>query len=103
VAALAMTVIFLEVFLGRVSSWGIYLALVFCAAGYFTSDMVTSKFGGYFQTPEEQATRRRFAIIPTLFVFYRGTDFRRNVFDAVVLGAALIIVASLVLVPEPRE
>jgi hypothetical protein len=103
-AALAMGVILFEVCFQKETSWGVYAALAACAAGYFMGDMVTVRGGGgYFLTPEEQATRRRFAIIPTLLLLYKGTDFRQTNFHIVVLCVALVIVTLLVLIPEPAE
>ena len=104
-AALGMCVILFEVFFQKVVSWGVYIALIVCAAGYFTGDMVTTKFGGgYFLTPEERASRRRLMSIPTLLVFYKGTRFSQgNAVYVLVLSIALFTVTLLVLVPEPRE
>jgi hypothetical protein len=54
-------------------------------------------------TPRQQATRRRWAIVPALLVLCRGTDFRLAPVNAVILVSAGLAFAVLILVPEPRE
>jgi len=103
-AAVAMYAILLDILTCDVISWGIYVAIVICAGGYFTGDVATTGFGGYALTKHQQVLHRRWAIVPALFVFYRWTDFRRgNLLCTLTLSVALIMVLVLILIPEPAE
>ena len=93
-----------EVALDRVRSWGILVALVVIAVGYLSGPYLTTKFGGEIDlTPAQQATRRRWAIVPALLFLFKGTDFHVEPFHAYFLVFAGSLFALLILVPEPRE
>jgi hypothetical protein len=102
----AIIVILLEIMFTGVRSWGILVALVFVATGYLSDGpYMSTRFGGEIElTPSQQATRRRWAIVPAIVVLFKGTDFRQS--DsvlAVILVLAGLVFALLILVPEPRE
>ena len=102
-AAGAMAVLLLEVLWQRVS-WGLYVALAVGVAGYFQGDVAANKFGGYALTRSGQAARRRLSMVPALWVFYWGTDFRNgDPWHLAVQSAALVGALILILVPEPGE
>ena len=105
IIAAAMSVILLEISFRKVTGWGIYPGLICCAAGYFMGDFVTTRFGGgYFLDPSAAAFRRRTVILPALYIFGRGIDFKQeNVYYISTFSLAFLIVALLTLVPEPRE
>jgi len=99
----AIVVVLLEVLFKGVHSWGIYFALLIVAGAYLSSPFLVTGGAGIALTPRQQATRRRWAIVPALLVLYKGTDFRVAPVNAVILVSAGLSFALLVLVPEPRE
>ena len=102
-AAIAMYTILADLLFGDVRSWGIYGALLVGVVGYFTGNIVTTGFGSYEISETQQAWHRRFAIVPALLLFYKGTDFHGNLAGTFVLSASLVVVLILILVPEPSQ
>lgn len=103
-AAVAMYAILSEILWCKVNSWGIYVALLIGAGGYFTGDIVATRVGAYQRTKNQKILHRRLTIIPALLFFYRGTDFRHgNLICTLVLSVALALVLVLILIPEPAE
>ena len=103
-ANVAILAVGFEVALGYVCSWGILIELLVVAAGYLSGPHLTKRFGGEIGlTPGQQATRRRWTIVPALLFLFKGTDFRAELFHAYFLVFAGSLFALLILVPEPRE
>jgi hypothetical protein len=103
-ANIAILAVILEVALNRVRSWGILVELLVVAIGYLSGPHLTTRFGGEIDlTPAQQATRRRWAVVPALLFLFKGTDFRVAPFHAYFLVFAGSLLALLILVPEPRE
>lgn len=100
----AILAVALEVAFDNVRSWGIYVALLVVAVGYLSGPHLTTRFGGEIDlTPRQQATRRRWAIVPVLLFLFKGTDFHVEPFHAYFLVFTGSLFALLILVPEPRE
>jgi hypothetical protein len=104
IAAICMFAVLAVLLWGNVKSWGAYVAVMIGAAGYFTSNIVTTGVGAYEITASQQSWRRRAALIPAGFVFYRYTDFAgSSLWEVFLLSVALVTALALILVPEPRE
>jgi len=101
-ANIAIIVVLLEVLFKGVHSWGIYFALLIVAGAYLSSPFLVKGGEGIALTPRQQSTRRRWAIVPAFLVLYRGTDFRVQPVNAVLLVSAGLAFVLLILVPEPR-
>ena len=100
----AILAVALEVAFNSVRSWGIYAALLVVAVAYLSGPHLTTRFGGEIDlTPRQQATRRRWAIVPALLVLVKGTNFHVAPLHAYFLVFAGSLFALLILVPEPRE
>jgi len=100
----AIIAILLEIMFNGVRSWGILVALVFVAAGYLSGPRMKMRFGGEIElTPSQQATRRRWVILPVALALFKGTDFRSQSGWAVLLVLAGLVFAVLIIVPEPPE
>jgi hypothetical protein len=101
-ANVAILIVFAETAFGPVHLWGVLIALVIVAAGYLSDSHIITKYGGELDlTPRQQATRRRFGIVPVILVLYKGTDFKTEPIQAAVLVVAALAFAVLILVPEP--
>jgi hypothetical protein len=104
-AFVAILVILLEVSLNRVRSWGVCIALLISARAYLRDNFVTTQFGGGFElSPRQQASRRRYALLPACLFLLRGTDFQYgSILHGAILVMAAVVFLTLVLVPEPAE
>lgn len=101
-ANVAILVAIAETAFGPVRSWGVLVALVIVAAAYLSGPRITIRYGGEIDlTPLQQATRRRFGIVPVALVLYKGTDFKTEPIHATILVVAVLAFALLILAPEP--
>ena len=99
----AIFVVLLEIAYNAAHSWGIYFALLIAVVAYLASPHLITGGTQIDLTPRQNATRRRWAILPVAFLLFKGTDFQVEPLDAVTMVAAGLLFALLILVPEPRE
>jgi hypothetical protein len=101
-ANVAILIVLAEIAFGPVRSWGTPVALLIVTASYLSGPRIRTRFGGEIDlTSQQQTTRRRWAILPAVFVLFKGTDFQTEWMHPAILVLAGTVFAVLILVPEP--